>query len=56
MAIRSVVLRGFGTGSFNGAIKFVTTRGYISDGAVVEDDTPVRNNPQIASVGKMMNR
>lgn len=37
MAIRTVVTRGFGNGTFNGTIPLVTLRGYISDVVVVPD-------------------
>jgi len=35
MAIRTVVTRGFGNGTFNGTIAFVVTRGYAIGEAVV---------------------
>ena len=34
MAIRDIVLRGYGNGTFNGTIALVTLRGYIAGAAV----------------------
>lgn len=39
MAIRSVVTRGFGNGTFNGTIPLVATRGYAIGSAVVVEET-----------------
>lgn len=36
MAIRTVVTRGYGNGTFNGTIPLVVTRGFISGDVVVE--------------------
>ena len=35
MAIRTVVTRGFGNGTFNGTIALVVVRGYVSSAAAV---------------------
>ena len=37
MAIRSVVCRGYGNGTFTGTIPFVVTAGYAIGAAIVED-------------------
>lgn len=39
MAIRTVVTRGYGNGTFNGTIALVVLRGYISSAAIVPSTT-----------------
>ncbi len=55
MAIRTVVTRGYGNGTFNGTIALVVVRGYVS-GVDEGGFSVIRNNPMIVSVGKLMNR
>ncbi len=38
MAIRLVVTRGYGNGTFNGTIPFVVTRGYTIGAAIIRED------------------
>ncbi len=48
MAIRTVVTRGFGNGTFNGTIPLAVTRGYAIGEAVVETFTRLfPRNPYI---------
>lgn len=42
MAIRTVVTRGFGNGTFNGTIPLVVLRGYISSAVVAVTAVPIR--------------
>ena len=49
MAIRTVVTRGYGNGTFDGTIADVVRRGYIA-GAAVEDDSGTRRQRQIKSI------
>ena len=55
MAIRTVVTRGYGNGTFNGTIGLAVLRGYIAAAAIVSAIVK-RNNPMMVTVGRMMNR
>ena len=55
MAIRTVVTRGYGNGTFNGTIALVVERGYVSADAVVSATKPDYPGP-ILNVGSMMTR
>ena len=50
MAIRSVVTRGFGNGTFNGTIPLVTLRGYVSADEAADAVPRSRYRPQHAPV------
>ena len=51
MAIRTVVTRGFGNGTFDGAIALLVTRGYIAGAAVVPAPAPAAEAPAVAAPG-----
>lgn len=54
MAIRTVVTRGYGNGTFNGTIALVVIRGYAA--AAGTASRILRNNPMMVTLGKLMNR
>ena len=53
MAIRTIVTRGFGNGTFNGTIALAVTRGYVTDPVVTAG---TRRQRQIKSLTRSRRR
>ncbi len=56
MAIRSVITRGYGNGTFNGTITLVVPRGYAIGVAVIADPVKVGSMLSAKNVRRSMHR